>query len=125
MKSSILTKGFNIPLVTKTLGGSNRDGMESEIKNPSDNFLFLSAARGDQEAYANFGNLSYSLFTHIFVKVLNQTADQNSDGQISPDELLKAVDRTMSEIIKENRLKQQNPVLLNPANIDFTIPVGK
>jgi len=125
MKSSVLTKGFNIPLVTKTLGGSNRDGMESEIKNPSDNFLFLSAARGDQEAYANFGNLSYSLFTHIFVKVLNQTADQNSDGQISPDELLKAVDRTMSEIIKENRLKQQNPVLLNPANINFTIPVGK
>lgn len=125
MKSGILVKGFNVPFVTKTLGNMNRDVMESEIKNSSDNFLFLSAARGDQEAYPDFGDLHYSLFTHAIVKVLNTPADRNSDGLIDAEELLEAIDKEMSTIIQENRLKQQNPVLLNPAKIDFVIPVGK
>jgi uncharacterized caspase-like protein len=126
MKSPIIPKGIHLPYTTKSMGNLKHDGMEDEI-NASDNFLFLSASLESQPAWPNIGGLSYSLFTHAFVKALDTSSDKNSDGLIQPTELYNAIKNEMTQVINSyhTKLQSQEPVLLNPANIDFTIPVGR
>jgi len=126
MKSTAIQKGIRLPYTTKSVGNLKHDGMENEIKS-SDDFLFLSASLESQPAWSNIGGLSYSLFTHAFVTALDKSTDKNSDGLISPTELYNAIKYEMTRVINNHipRLQSQEPVLLNPANIDFTIPVGR
>lgn len=126
MKSTAIQKGIQLPYTTKAVGNLKHDGMENEIKS-SDDFLFLSASLESQPAWPNIGGLSYSLFTHAFVTALDKSTDKNSDGLISPTELYNAIKYEMTRVINNHnpKLQSQEPVLLNPANIDFTIPVGR
>jgi len=127
MKSLILTKGLHFPFTSKSIGNQNKDVMGSEIKSSSDNFLFLAAAQESQKAYPNFGDIEYSLFTHAFIKTLADSSDIDSNNKIDEKELYNAIKNEMNRVINSyyTKLQSQEPKLINPANIDFAIPVGR
>ncbi len=126
MKSLIPTKGIDFPFSTKPNENQNQDMMGSEINDTSDNFLFLAATQEFQKAYPNFGELEHSLFTHAIIKALSGQTDCNFDNRIDEIELYDAIKNEMFQVIHsyDTKLDSQEPTLLNPANINFSIPVG-
>jgi uncharacterized caspase-like protein len=115
--SSSMMKGF---------GDENKDAMESEIKDNEGNFLFLSAAMGNQKAYANLNSrIDNSMFTYYLLQALDGEADKNGDDKVDETELLDYLEKTMENAEREYGLMPQNPLLINPSSISFEIPVGK
>lgn len=121
-------KGVKAILYDTSLKASeqaNRDAMESEVEKIDENFIFLSAAGGNEQAMEDpEENIPNSIFTYYFLRAFSEEADYDNNHYVTPEEILVYIKNEMSKWFISRDFPVQTPVLINPMNIEFLIPIN-
>jgi uncharacterized caspase-like protein len=116
------TKGPDLPRGLGPAAGAGKafdflDGEMNRTKAVSrSNCVLLAASQADQLAW-EFEDLNSGVFTYYFVQALDEAADTDGDGHLSPNEVFEFLQKRVSEFVRRRKpAYDQRPTLLDKSD---------